>query len=86
MEEGSAIVEIFALKLFKKADDADRQAIYDQNVAKLYKASADLMEVTKQFGDLSDDVCCLSYLVICKVVNIFCSDCRETKIRQMESI
>lgn len=57
MEEGSAIVEIFALKLFKKADDADRQGIYDQNVAKLYKASADLMEVTKQFGELSDDVC-----------------------------
>lgn len=55
-EEGRATVEVFALKMFKKADDHDRAGQHTAVVAKLFYASSILMEVTKQFGELSEDL------------------------------
>ncbi|KAL0491293.1 Vta1-like protein [Acrasis kona] len=55
-EDGRATVELFAIKMFKKADDADRAGRHDAIVARLFYASSVLMEVTKQFGDLSEDI------------------------------
>jgi vacuolar protein sorting-associated protein VTA1 len=55
-EEGRATVELFALKMFKKADDADRAGRHDAIVARLFYASSVLMEVTKQFGELTEDI------------------------------
>jgi len=55
-EEGRATVEVFALKMFKKADDSDRQGIHNTTVAKLFYVSSILMQTTKQFGDLSEDI------------------------------
>ncbi|KAL9657586.1 hypothetical protein ABK040_001013 [Willaertia magna] len=55
-EEGKSVVELFALKVFKKADDADRVGRHDTQIAKLYYAASILIEVTKQFGDLSEEM------------------------------
>lgn len=55
-EEGRATVEIFALKMFKKADDADRAGNHSQTTAKLFYVSSILMACTKQFGELSEDI------------------------------
>eukprot|EP01080_Neovahlkampfia_damariscottae_P003499 gene3499-6147_t len=55
-DEGKAVVEIFALKMFKKADDGDRAGNYTASIAKLYYASSILMQATKQFGEMSEDI------------------------------
>jgi vacuolar protein sorting-associated protein VTA1 len=55
-EEGRATVEIFALKMFKKADDEDRKGVHTATVAKLFYAASILMQSTKQFGELSEDI------------------------------
>jgi vacuolar protein sorting-associated protein VTA1 len=55
-EEGRATVELFALKIFKKADDQDRAGQHTEVVAKMFHASYFLMEVIKQFGELSEDI------------------------------
>ncbi|KAG2392533.1 hypothetical protein C9374_011258 [Naegleria lovaniensis] len=54
--EAKDMVEMFALKVFKKADDADREGRHDTQIAKLYYAASILIEVTKQFGDLSSNM------------------------------
>lgn len=55
-EEARAMVELYSLKMFKRADDADRSGRQDSNVAKMFYTSSLLMEITKQFGDLTEDI------------------------------
>ena len=55
-EEGRATVELFALKMFKKADDEDRKGVQTATIAKLFYAASILMQCTKQFGDISEDI------------------------------
>jgi hypothetical protein len=63
--------------MFKKADDADRAGRHDAIVARLFYASSVLMEVTKQFGELTEDVCFQNTF-------INCLDTGKTKIRSLE--
>jgi vacuolar protein sorting-associated protein VTA1 len=55
-KEAKAIVEIFGLKIFKKADDSDRENKQNSSVAKLFYVSSVILETTKLFGDISEDI------------------------------
>eukprot|EP00818_Percolomonas_sp_WS_P010100 CAMPEP_0117456666 /NCGR_PEP_ID=MMETSP0759-20121206/11994_1 /TAXON_ID=63605 /ORGANISM="Percolomonas cosmopolitus, Strain WS" /LENGTH=329 /DNA_ID=CAMNT_0005250011 /DNA_START=82 /DNA_END=1072 /DNA_ORIENTATION=- len=55
-EEGRAIMELFALKMFGKAEQALENGRCDKILAKIFYTSSILMEACKQFGDLAEDV------------------------------
>ncbi|KAF9978445.1 hypothetical protein BGZ73_002341 [Actinomortierella ambigua] len=52
---GYAHIENFALKIFTRADDEDRQGQASQKTAKNYVAAANFLELLKVFGDIDSD-------------------------------
>eukprot|EP00667_Euglena_gracilis_P027741 EG_transcript_34642 len=51
-DQGQALVHNYALLLFGKADERERQGIGDKVTMQLFFAASVLMEVAKQFGEL----------------------------------
>ena len=49
-------VEAFALNVFEHADNRDRSGKVDKATAASFQASYVIMDVCKQFGELSSDV------------------------------
>ncbi|KAG0263782.1 hypothetical protein DFQ27_001607 [Actinomortierella ambigua] len=52
---GYAHIENFALKIFTRADDEDRQGQASQKTAKNYVAAANFLELLKVFGEIDSD-------------------------------
>ena len=55
-EEDELYLENFALKLFAKADKADRAGARDARTAKLFYVSSVFIEILNQFGPVEQDV------------------------------
>eukprot|EP00947_MAST-08B_sp_MAST-8B-sp1_P006502 g6502.t1 len=55
-EEAKEFVKSFALNVFKRADDEDREGRANKQTAKTYYAAASFFDVMKQFGELDEDV------------------------------
>ena len=55
-EEDELYLENFALKLFAKADKADRAGARDARTAKLFYVSSVFIEILNQFGPIDEDV------------------------------
>jgi len=53
---GQAKVEEFALKLFEKADEDDRNSNFHKNLVKSFYSAGLLFDVLNFFGDLSEDL------------------------------
>eukprot|EP00124_Ichthyophonus_hoferi_P003167 Ihof_evm3s260 gene=Ihof_evmTU3s260 len=53
---GQVYVEDFALKLFKHADNQDRNGKGDKNTAKVFLAASLVMDVLQTFGELSPEI------------------------------
>eukprot|EP00282_Hemiselmis_andersenii_P032394 CAMPEP_0169455866 /NCGR_PEP_ID=MMETSP1042-20121227/16047_1 /TAXON_ID=464988 /ORGANISM="Hemiselmis andersenii, Strain CCMP1180" /LENGTH=165 /DNA_ID=CAMNT_0009568049 /DNA_START=426 /DNA_END=919 /DNA_ORIENTATION=- len=56
IEDAQMQVELFALELFKKADDQYYAGKADKSTFQTFRASATIMEVCRQWGDLPADV------------------------------
>eukprot|EP00284_Hemiselmis_tepida_P014911 CAMPEP_0174920746 /NCGR_PEP_ID=MMETSP1355-20121228/4654_1 /TAXON_ID=464990 /ORGANISM="Hemiselmis tepida, Strain CCMP443" /LENGTH=176 /DNA_ID=CAMNT_0016166139 /DNA_START=269 /DNA_END=795 /DNA_ORIENTATION=- len=56
IEDPQMQVELFALELFKKADDQYYAGRADKSTSVTFRASATIMEVCRQWGDLPADV------------------------------
>eukprot|EP01006_Ploeotia_vitrea_P037885 TRINITY_DN66186_c3_g1_i1.p1 TRINITY_DN66186_c3_g1~~TRINITY_DN66186_c3_g1_i1.p1 ORF type:complete len:371 (+),score=100.06 TRINITY_DN66186_c3_g1_i1:34-1146(+) len=55
-EEAKDLINSYALQLFKKADDQERKLNVSQVTVRLFYVSTVLMEITKQFGELDEDI------------------------------
>ena len=55
-EEDELYLENFALKLFAKADKADRAGSRDARTAKLFYVASVFIEILNQFGPIDEDV------------------------------
>lgn len=53
---GQALVERFALSIFSKADDDDRQSRFNKNLVKQFYSAGILFDVLNCFGELSEDL------------------------------
>ncbi|CAF0789332.1 unnamed protein product [Brachionus calyciflorus] len=53
---GQAVVEKYALRIFEKADDDDRQARFSKNLVKQFYSAGLLFDVLNCFGELSEDL------------------------------
>lgn len=53
---GQAFVEDYALRIFGKADDDDRQSKFNKNLVKQFYSAGLLFDVLNCFGDLSEDL------------------------------
>lgn len=53
---GQACVEKYALRIFDKADEDDRQALFSKNLVKQFYTAGLLFDILNCFGELSEDV------------------------------
>lgn len=53
---GQTVVEQYALKIFDKADEDDREAKFTKNLVKAFYSAGLLFDVLNYFGDLSEDL------------------------------